>query len=368
MSRKPTEPSLEDLRRYAIARSLFKPTTLPAAIKRLGFVQADPIRAPARAQDLTLRLRVKDYRAGELEQRYARLGVEEDCFVNYGFVPREHLALLHPRVARRSWDAKTQAQAQAVQAFVHGRGATHPREVQAEFQLGQTRNAWGGSSNAITHLLDSMHYRGLLRVKRREQGQRIYETVQHEADESSSPQQKAEALVRLVLQKYAPLPARSLGQLCSMSRYGAPQLQAEVKRVQAQAKKLFAHTQVAGHTWFWPEDEDPRSRRWQLDEELRFLAPFDPIVWDRLRFELFWGWAYRFEAYTPAPKRKLGYYALPMLWRGEVLGWANANVVAGELQLQCGYLSGSAPSDPAFETALQRETERLRLFLSLDLA
>ena len=79
------DPSLEDLRRYAVARSLFTPTTLPAAIRRLGFVQADPIRAPARAQDLTLRHRVKDYRAGDLESRYARLAIDEDCLVNYGF-------------------------------------------------------------------------------------------------------------------------------------------------------------------------------------------------------------------------------------------------------------------------------------------
>ena len=58
--------SLGQLRRYAIARSLFEPTTLPRAIARLGFVQADPMRAPARAQDLILVHRVKDYRAGDL--------------------------------------------------------------------------------------------------------------------------------------------------------------------------------------------------------------------------------------------------------------------------------------------------------------
>src|SRR6185295_16975330 len=51
--------SLVDLRRYAVHRSLFTPTTLKRAIEKLGFVQADPIRAPARAQDLTLRHRVK---------------------------------------------------------------------------------------------------------------------------------------------------------------------------------------------------------------------------------------------------------------------------------------------------------------------
>lgn len=88
----PIEPNLEVLRRYAIARSLFTRTTLPAAIQRLGFVQADPIRAPARAQDLTLRHRVRDYRAGDLERRYGRLPIDEDCLVNYGFLPREHLA------------------------------------------------------------------------------------------------------------------------------------------------------------------------------------------------------------------------------------------------------------------------------------
>ena len=46
----PAPPRLEDLRRYAIARSLFTPTTLAGAIAKLGFVQADPIRAPARAR------------------------------------------------------------------------------------------------------------------------------------------------------------------------------------------------------------------------------------------------------------------------------------------------------------------------------
>ena len=105
------DPTLDDLRRYAVARTLFKATTLPRAIRRLGFVQADPIRAPARAQDLTLRHRVKDYHAGDLERRYARLAIEEDCLVNYGFLPREHLALDAParsqaRLGRRDRSAR----------------------------------------------------------------------------------------------------------------------------------------------------------------------------------------------------------------------------------------------------------------------
>jgi uncharacterized protein YcaQ len=89
--------ALDHLRRYAVARSLFKPTTLKGAFERLGFVQADPIRSPARAQDLILRHRAKDYRAGDLERRYPKLEIEEDFFVVYGFMTKSLQALMHPR-------------------------------------------------------------------------------------------------------------------------------------------------------------------------------------------------------------------------------------------------------------------------------
>src|SRR6267154_1202234 len=127
-------PSLQQLRRYMIARSLFKPTSLLRAIARLGFVQADPMRVPARAQDLILAHRVKDYRVGELERRYPRLAIEEVFFINYGFLPRETMALLHPRGDPRvwnAWDAAMQKRADEVLAFVSHHGHTHAKDVQA---------------------------------------------------------------------------------------------------------------------------------------------------------------------------------------------------------------------------------------------
>ena len=96
---------------------------------------------------------------------------------------------------------------------------------------------------------------------------------------------------------------------------------------------------------------------------MRLLAPFDPIVWDRRRFELFWGWAYRFEAYTPAPQRVRGYYALPLLWREQVIGWGNVSVACGRLDARLGYASGKAPRDAAFRAGLQHELRRMREFL-----
>src|ERR1700719_117304 len=95
-----TPVTLDHLRRFAVARSLLAPITLNRAMDRLGFVQADPIRAPARAQDLILRHRVKNYRAGDLEQHYHRLGLEEDRFYAHGFMPRSLWRLLHPRIEK----------------------------------------------------------------------------------------------------------------------------------------------------------------------------------------------------------------------------------------------------------------------------
>src|SRR5262245_55202534 len=88
------------LREHAISQSLFPPTTLASAIDQMGFVQADPIRAPARAQDLILRHRVQGYRAGDLERHYASLDIEEDYLYAYGFLSKPVWLLLHPRKRR----------------------------------------------------------------------------------------------------------------------------------------------------------------------------------------------------------------------------------------------------------------------------
>ena len=358
-------PTLDDLRRYAVARTLFRPTSLPRAIQRLGFVQADPIRAPARAQDLTLRHRVEDYRAGDLERRYARLPIEEDCLVNYGFLPREHLALMHPREAARPWDAETRRKAADVLAFIRAHGPVHPREVEQQFAHGRVKNYWGGSSNATTHLLDGMHYRGMLRVKRRDGGTRVYEAVTHPpADDSPDGRaRRAAALVDLAVRKYAPLPATSLTYLVRLLGYGAPHLSMQTQAALRLARQQLASCTIDGTTWYWPADENPASRRHASDEAIRLLAPFDPIVWDRRRFELLWGWTYRFEAYMPAPKRQFGYYALPLLRSDRVIGWANLPVRDGRLQPDFGF-AGARPEGAAFRAAMDDELQRMTQFLA----
>jgi uncharacterized protein len=64
------------------------------------------------------------------------------------------------------------------------------------------------------------------------------------------------------------------------------------------AQQRLARAKIDGIDWYWPAAGDPA--RSPSHDKVRLLAPFDPLVWDRARFELLWGWSYRFEAYASA--------------------------------------------------------------------
>lgn len=357
--------TLDDIRRSAVGRSLFTPTTLQGALDAMGFVQADPIRAPARAQDLTLRHRVTGYRAGDLEREYSRLDVHEDIFINYGFVTSAVQKLMHPRGGRVPWSAPRGRHVRTLLAFVRARGPVHPRDVDKHFDHGTVTNYWGGSSSATTHMLDAMHYRGLLRIAGREQGIRMYVAHDHEPAprDRAARQSRLDGLVDVVVGIYGPVPAPSLSMLVRRLRYAAPQWSGELGAALQRAKHRLPGARIDGIDWYWSAGETLSGR--EPDQQVRLLAPFDPIVWDRRRFEMLWGWAYRFEAYTPVSKRKLGYYALPMLWRDRIIGWGNLSVQNGKLRSTFGYVSRK-PKDRGFSSALEEELARFRTFLILD--
>jgi uncharacterized protein YcaQ len=272
---------------------------------------------------------------------------------------------MHPRGGPTPWSAARGRHVKALLAFVRDHGEVHPREVDEHFALGTVTNYWGGSSSATTHLLDQMHYRGLLRVVRRDAGIRVYAVHEHPPvpRDAAARRSRLDALVDVVVAKYAPLTASGLNRLVKRLRYATPQWATDLNRAVQRAKQRLAHARVDGVDWYWPAQEDPLAA--EPDDAVRLLAPFDPIVWDRPRFELLWGWEYRFEAYTPVPKRKLGYYALPLLWRDRVIGWANIGTADGAMRPDVRYVAGRAPRDRAFTTALDEELSRLAASLAL---
>ncbi len=357
----------EQLRRLAVVRSLRLSPDLLSAIRQLGYVQADPIRAPARAQDLILRHRVPDYRVDDLERAYPQLPVCEEMLHNYGFIPKEFLSLLYPRSPSPRWQqfmAEHRGLRRKVLRHLAEHEEAYPRQVEQAIGSGARVNGWGSSSSATTMMLEALHREGKARVCRREAGIRIYAAAAMPArEERLAPSKRAQGLVRLLVNLYAPLPARSLLQLLAMIGHRKPDidyrscLELMVKRGE------LARTVVDGLAYLWPgNDELPDN----IDARVHILAPFDPVVWDRRRFEHLWGWAYRFEAYTPPAKRKLGYYAMPLLWGADVVGWANARVDGRKLKLDCGFarpLPKGREARAVFKRELEAERQRLASFL-----
>ena len=355
---------LDRLRAQARMATLFAPTTLADAVHRLGFVQADPIRAPARAQDLILRHRVSGYRAGDLDRSFGRLRLEEDFLYAYGFMPPGTQRLLHPRLdpAGEAGLHAPAGLAAEVLAFVRDHGPTHPRDLEQRFGRDRATNAWGGFSKATTRALDSLRHYGLLRVAGRRGGIRTYEAAPP-LPPAADPAERAQQLVLLVARILAPVSAVSLrGALALMARHN-PGLGPLGPVISAALRAgALERCEAEGETYLWPAPEHGWRHR-PAPGVVRFLAPFDPLVWDRRRFEHLWGWAYRFEAYTPPPQRRFGYYAMPMLWGDAVIGWVNVSVAAGRMQAAMGY-ARRPPQSLAFRRALDAELARMERFLT----
>ncbi len=351
--------TVEQVRAKAASHSLFTAGDAAESVLRLGFVQADPIQAPARAQDLILRQRVTDYKVGDLERLYPRAEIEEDVLHVYGFMPRTTSRLMRPRPFESHLDHEHPELADNILSFVQANGPTSHRDLEQHFGGLRTRGYWGNQAKVTTLMLDLLHYRGNLRVAVRKGNERFY-TVAAGPQSPMASEDRLRKLVLLLMQLYAPLSLPGLRDLMSRLSFAAPALGSRRSIIQRMVEQgELDQCEVDGMIYTWPAHTTFTSHD---DNEMRLLAPFDPIVYDRARFEHLWGWPYRFEAYTPASKRKWGYYALPMLWRNEVIGWANVRLQDGKLHVTPGFVE-RRPTERAFSAAYKREVERLEDFL-----
>ena len=165
----------------------------------------------------------------------------------------------------------------------------------------------------------------------------------------ASPRRAGRRLVRI----YAPLPAEPV-HLVGRSSWPSRNGPANWPRALQRATGRLSHARIDGIDWYWPAEEAPRrhgaGRLGALAGALRpgRLGP------PPLRAAL--GLGLRFEAYTPAAKRTRGYYALPLLWRDRVIGWANASVKNGTLQSDLGYVAPRPARDRVFLSARSRRS------------
>jgi len=331
---------------------------LSDALTGMQFVQADPIRSPARAQDLVLRQRVAGYAAGDLEQAFPDLEAEEGYLFAYGFMTPEVWRNLRWRPYR-----KLKKLERDVLDMVAELGEVHPRGLDERFGRTTVKNYWGGKSQQTKRVLEKLHHLGFLRVSRRENGVRIYQVPEDSTEEKTDPLERYRALATTTALVSGSATKRFLVSELRNHNHLLPARSDRLAAVESLVETgRLAAIEVDDVTYLWKRADALPDEVPQL---VRILAPFDPLVRDRARFAHAWEWDYRFEAYVPAAKRERGYYAMPVLWRDNVIGWANAKVVNKHLRVEFGYVR-QRPREKAFRLAAETEVEAMARFLGLE--
>jgi uncharacterized protein YcaQ len=238
-------------------------------------------------------------------------------------------------------------------------GAAHPREMDVRFGHERVRNDWGGYSKATKRALEGLHRRGLLRIARREKGIRIYEAASVPTNAIPATE-RLRKLIMVIANIFSPAPKKSLqARIAPVGRSVAgPNAGRIILSDLLRTGELHEET-IDGVTYVWPPGKTVQH---EVPRSVRFLAPFDPLVWDRERFEHLWEWPYRFEAYTHPTKRLRGYYAMPLLWGDSVIGWSNVNVSGEDMNVELGFIE-KRPRASDFSSELDVEIGRMKTFL-----
>ena len=356
----PMTIDLDALRRYAVARSLFTPTTLPARDRaaRLRAGRPDP-RAGARAGPDAAPPRARTTAPATSSGATRGWRSRRTSSSTTASCRARTQALMHPRTPRTAWPTARWAQAHAVLDFVREHGVVHPREVDAQFAHGKVTQlvrrlvatparscstacttaaccAWRGATAACACT------RRASRRRRR-------------ADPRSARWTRWSTWSS---RKYAPLPARIA------RRAGQPAAPAarrsgrgeRARRWRARKRAPAARRASTASTGTGPPARTRPRAATRRTTRCACSRPSTRWSGTAAASSCFWGWAYRFEAYTPAPKRMRGYYALPLLWRDQVIGWGNLAVRRRPARRGHRLRRRRAPRDAGFRRALDDES------------
>jgi uncharacterized protein YcaQ len=284
--------TLEEARRVAVRAQLLdgSATGVLDTVRRLGFLQLDPIATVARPQHLVLWSRLGTYDVGELDRL---LWTDRKLFEWSAFVwPIESLPLIrarmrrYRRVARHSgerWARDFLAANQPFRRYVlrelGRRGPLPSRELEDRSRMERMDHRWYGR-RYVAIMLDILHRRGEIAVAGRLGGQRLWDLAERWYPETE------------------PLPLREAERLHAEQRFRS-------LGVRLERGEWHAHPEVA---------DGP------VPDRVTLLSPFDRLVHDRDRAEALFDFRYRLEMYVPPAKREYGYYVLPMLVGDRLVG------------------------------------------------
>jgi uncharacterized protein YcaQ len=364
-----TKLSLETARTLAVVKQglhrrpeVADRQSLLESIRRIGLLQLDTISVVARSHYLVMLSRVGLYDPDDLDallypdRRLFESWAHAACLIPVDdheyFAPLIQARRQQPPqhwVERRLGD-DPQGVLDAVLAEVRQRGPLASRDFE---DPRHQRGTWWDWKPAKT-ALEVLFHGGYLMVDRREGFQRYYDLAERVLPASAEPPRHTldDYHRWATLRSVSCMGAATAPQVSDYYRQRKPATRARVEALAAEG--ALVPVEVAG----WKETAYLHPADLPLAEEIEagqhqptlttFLSPFDNLTWDRQRLRDLFGFDYRIEMYTPAAQRQYGYYVLPILHRGRLVGRLDpkADRKAGTLIVRAIYLEpGQAITD-----------------------
>ena len=387
----PLHISAEHARRFLVRRHLIAPPrALPAApesvlevVERLGSLQFDPLEVPgARNHDLVLHARIAGYRRTWCEQWL--YGPDRRLIELYNkslnMVPLHELP--HYRVTWERWGSQVQngilkEQADVAEAILRRLATDGPLSTAAFSEHGHAVDWWWAPTRASRAVMEALFVGGRIGISRREGNRRYYDLMERlvPAELLKLRESEEDGMTRRLLSRF-----RATGMTTPVGT------QAEVMYSAGTTAERVRRTErlVSDGELLPIEVETLKGPRYIVAAErsildataepaslgqpgVTFLAPLDPLVWDRRLLRALWDFDYLWEVYVPGPRRKWGYYVLPLLFGARLVGRIEPRIDRKTKKLA---ILGiwfephvSPMEDPEYSPALRDAVEAYRTFV-----
>lgn len=386
--------SADHARRFLVSRHLLipprslpaEPASVLAAVERLGSLQFDPLEVPgARNHDLVLHARIAGYERAWCEQWL--YGDDRRLIEIYNkslnIVPMHELP--HYRV---SWHRNLAAvdngiladQADVAKAILKRLRSDGPLSTAAFSEHSHAVDWWWAPTRASRAVMEALFVTGRIGIARRDGNRRYYDLMERlvPAELLELRESEEDAMTRRLLSRFRATGMTTPVGTQSEVMYSAGSVAERVARTE----RLVADGELMpievdglkGPRYIIAAEEpilDATSPPGSLPApEVSFLAPLDPLVWDRRMLRTLWDFDYLWEVYVPEAKRRWGYYVLPMLFGDRFVGRIEPRLDRGTRALRIvgiWFQPGFEPmEEPGFVTALGVAIEAYRSFVGAE--
>jgi uncharacterized protein len=332
------ELSAADARRFLVRRHLVAPPrALPAApesvltvLERLRFVQFDPLEVPgARNHDLVLHARIAGYRREWAERwlygpdrRLIELYNKSLNIVLLSELP--HYRITWDRNQREYRDGILRQQTAVAEAIVERIRIEGPLSTAAFSEHGHAVDWWWAPTRAARAVMEALFVTGRLGIARRDGNRRYYDLMERlvPAELLERRESEEEAMRHRLLSRFlsAGLTGPSSTEVMWGSGSTADKRRRTAELVEAGLLREVGVEGLRGPRYLPADEERLLHEDGPLPPAVTFLAPLDPLMWDRRLLRELWGFEYLWEVYVPEAKRRWGYYVLPILFADRLVG------------------------------------------------